>query len=786
MAEKSIYILYGSQTGNSEDIAKDLNEKCKTKDYETKLATLNSVKKASFKEDAKAIIIVCSTTGNGDPPENADGFWRTIKNRSASKEMFEGIPFCVLGLGDTNYDKFCHMGKVIDKRLSELGGNRCLPLACADEATNLEETVEGWKINILNVLNKIMCDNTNSTSTSTSAKSVDAEPISSIDSKQICEPTDNSKYSNILPNGIMQFSELCNLLNITNEMISSPPEANILPKEKLRNESTNLHILETKSNEIIQINEQMNNTSYYHEKPYNAQITHAKWLTNVTTTATNNIITSSQFQLPEGIDGTPEWGSTKRVIHVELSLGNSGMSYTPGDSIGVCCPNPIEHVHFILNRINSKETITVNTNSNNFITLQTNIKWNEIPMTIEELLVYKVDLVSVVRKDTVLALSACCEDKKESTAMRWLCTKGQPGISLWKNFIESQSIGVAELLALFPSCRPSLQVLTACLRPLPPRYYSIACSPLTKPSSVTIALSLVRYTCGIPAVKDNSSTLTETTGTTATPATLSSSVNQYVTVVKRSGLCTSYLERLLARWLQQPQHGNEVEELQSQSQSQSQPPVCIRMFMKQTVTFRLPGSLEYPLILIGPGTGVAPFIGFLDHRAQLEKEIKSCRGQSEVSVGVWRGGYELQSDDLPHEATHQGLFQYLSDQSECRGDVWLFYGCRGEEDFLYKDELKSFVDEHTLTVLESAMSRQQKEKVYVTHRLLARGAEISNLIMEKNAYIYICGDGNKMAKDVHSALKDILQQYGNIGADEVETILTDMKTRRRYVLDIWS
>lgn len=143
----TVYILYGSQTGNAEEISSILFNRCseELKTIDVKYSTLNQFQNNinEVQRIANMIIIVCSTTGNGDAPDNACLFWRTIKKRS-NPPLFKDVPFCVLGLGDTNYDKFCYMGKSIDTRISSLGGSRILPLACADDATNLEETTDSW------------------------------------------------------------------------------------------------------------------------------------------------------------------------------------------------------------------------------------------------------------------------------------------------------------------------------------------------------------------------------------------------------------------------------------------------------------------------------------------------------------------------------------------------------------------------------------------------------------------------------------------------------------------
>jgi sulfite reductase alpha subunit-like flavoprotein len=142
----SLFILYGSQTGNAEDIARDLASRCEEQlGIEGVVCdTLNSQKKAipELKDKAKLLVIVCSTTGNGDCPENGDSFWRATKVRSAAKDLYQGLKFTILGLGDTNYDKFCYMGKSLHKRIKELGGDPVFDIHCADEATGLEEVVE--------------------------------------------------------------------------------------------------------------------------------------------------------------------------------------------------------------------------------------------------------------------------------------------------------------------------------------------------------------------------------------------------------------------------------------------------------------------------------------------------------------------------------------------------------------------------------------------------------------------------------------------------------------------
>lgn len=144
MRKDTVYILYGSQTGNAESITKILcDEILKKTDMDCVYDTLNNSVNISF-ENIKYLIVVCSTTGNGDMPDNAIKWWKQFKQPKSNKCAFEGIQFLVLALGNSNYSKFCYCGKMIDKRLAEMSGTRMMELTCVDDATDMDEHVETW------------------------------------------------------------------------------------------------------------------------------------------------------------------------------------------------------------------------------------------------------------------------------------------------------------------------------------------------------------------------------------------------------------------------------------------------------------------------------------------------------------------------------------------------------------------------------------------------------------------------------------------------------------------
>jgi len=159
--------------------------------------------------------------------------------------------------------------------------------------------------------------------------------------------------------------------------------------------------------------------------------------------------------------------------------------------------------------------------------------------------------------------------------------------------------------------------------------------------------------------------------------------------------------------------------------------------------FRLPNRPQTPVIMIGPGTGLAPFRGFIQERA------------------------------------------YLKEQGKPVGPTVLFFGCRNKAyDYIYQDELEQWQTDGVLD-LHVAFSRDQEKKRYVTHLLNENGQHVWELL-EQGGHLYVCGDAKMMAKDVRNIIVDIAKVNGNMSESEADAFVKKLETQKRYSADVWS
>jgi sulfite reductase (NADPH) flavoprotein alpha-component len=165
----------------------------------------------------------------------------------------------------------------------------------------------------------------------------------------------------------------------------------------------------------------------------------------------------------------------------------------------------------------------------------------------------------------------------------------------------------------------------------------------------------------------------------------------------------------------------------------------VPVFIDPNTRFRLPEDSNRDVIMIGPGTGVAPFRAFVQERSV-------------------QGG---------------------------EGRNWLFFGNpHFHSDFLYQTEWQRALQDGQLQHLDLAFSRDQENKVYVQHRLLEKAAEVYAWI-QGGAHIYVCGDANQMAKDVHQTLQEIARQEGGLDADQARSWLEELSAQGRYARDVY-
>ncbi|HVH79924.1 MAG TPA: sulfite reductase [NADPH] flavoprotein alpha-component, partial [Stellaceae bacterium] len=238
-----------------------------------------------------------------------------------------------------------------------------------------------------------------------------------------------------------------------------------------------------------------------------------------------------------------------------------------------------------------------------------------------------------------------------------------------------------DLLEAFPSARPPLSELISALDPLLPRLYSIASSPKTKLGEVHLAVGVVRYK---------------------------------LRARERGGVASTFLSDRLPP-------GNSV-------------PV----YVSKSEGFRLPAA-DKPVIMIGPGTGIAPFRAFLQERR---------------AIGA-------------------------------TGRNWLLFGNqRRAQDFLFEDELSGYCRDGILTRLDTAFSRDQAHKLYVQHRMLENAAELWAWL-EDGAYLYVCGDAEKMARDVDRGLAYIIAKEGRMDAAGAKAYLARLAREGRYLRDVY-
>jgi sulfite reductase (NADPH) flavoprotein alpha-component len=546
-AATTLTILYASQTGNAKGVASKLADAAKAAGIAVNLKNVADYKAKSLKSESH-VLIVTSTNGEGEPPDDALAFHEFLLSKKAPK--LPELHYSVLALGDSSYEFFCQTGKDFDERLKALGAKQVAERVDCD--VDYQAEAQAWTTSIVTKL---------------------AEQLK-----------DSSSDANLAP--VVNF-----------------PQGDVATNQ------------------------------YSKENPFAAELLVSQKIT--------------------GRD------SAKDVRHVEIDLTDSGLTYQPGDALGVWFENDANLVDELISVLGFTANDKVTVAEQEFTLADALTQKIEITQTVASFVQFWAELTANAELATI------CADKN---ALRIFAGEHQ----------------VVDIVTAYPlgEQKISAQAFVDALRQLTPRLYSIASSQAEVDEEVHLTVGVVSY-------------------------------EEYGHV--RFGGASSFLTQRLAE-------GEKV-----------------KVFIEHNNNFKLPENDETAVIMIGPGTGVAPFRAFMQ-----EREAREASGKN-----------------------------------------WMFFGDQTfTQDFLYQVEWQNYLKSGVLTKMDVAFSRDQAEKIYVQQRLRENAAEVFEWL-QQGAHIYICGDANRMAKDVHQALVDIVAEQGDLTPEQAESYLKSLRTSKRYQKDVY-
>ncbi|KAI8380043.1 hypothetical protein BD560DRAFT_347632 [Blakeslea trispora] len=702
-------ILWASQTGNAEWIAKNIHTEALKKGYRGQCLVMDDYTTVPF-QDAKLIILVSSNTGDGDAPDNSLKFWRFLR-RNKDKAYFTNTRFTILGLGDSNYSNFNNTGKKLEKKFKELGATVFYEKALADDAEGLENTVDPWIESLWKVLPTVL--KRDATLSAADEKELEGKMTElKVDRSTI--PYSMADRCENLPEPVQKYTQLENSIIDTQPTAVKDMESST-SKGLVKGSPLNISLEDleagTKLTGLPRVSVPVVKLSLLEGRTLNEELSDK--VPNFVPTPTP--ITYAPITMVACLTA-PD--AVKRTLEIELDVGDN-MHYEPGDAFGVLAPNDEGLVEAVMDRLKIKPDDYQQLYQIEGDNLPSHLK-DAKEVTLYQLFAYGVDLTSQPRKALFRMLADYTSDPKEKLSLMYICSK--QGAAAF-NVVRDESPNLLDILESFPSCQPPIERLLDLLPAHTPRYYSISSSPLKRQGKIRFAFNVVEYV-----------TLQQ---------------------VQRKGVATPWLDKLteLVPSRTTPMK-TEIAVVKG---------IRVPVFVRQNAnSFVLPQETERPLILIGPGTGIAPFIGFLEHR-QAQRQIR-------LSMG-----------GIGHQPTQQIRNTF--------GPIYVYYGFRDKhKDFLFENDLNKFKEDGTITHLALAESRpvDGSPRAYVQDLIRKDADVLFDLVINKDAAIYICGDAKGMAKGVQDALVDILVERQGIDAVEANKLLISWIASKKYLRDLWA
>eukprot|EP01060_Flectonema_neradi_P012064 TRINITY_DN1899_c0_g2_i1.p1 TRINITY_DN1899_c0_g2~~TRINITY_DN1899_c0_g2_i1.p1 ORF type:complete len:1173 (+),score=231.07 TRINITY_DN1899_c0_g2_i1:139-3519(+) len=835
-AKPKIIFLFASQTGNAEAISHEIEGEIRAAGYPTELGRLNEYEKHGFGSPDSITVFVISTTGDGEIPDNGKKFLRMLKKKPES--VSKNLTYAILALGDQNYDRFCFAGKTVDKILKGVGCGQICDIGCADDGCGLEIVVEPWRVLFKESLEKyVQTAPPPVTTAEDSSMPPPSSPLVAANKRNI-----NDRRLLIMYGSQTGNSEAIarGLAEVANE---NDVKQKLVPANKYKSvdwESYSVVILVMSTTGDGEYSDNSGSFGRFLSKPhpdgmlkgmkytllalgdqnypnfcaagkkidkrmselgaerfYNSgfaddgvglEVVVEPWkqklwpallglwadtiqlspqiapllrkvsplqkpldLLNPPTSdqrtsdrASSDV--SSYYEIRHGqcnpfYAKVHAWENMTRdtelpTYRVTLDVSESQLEWTPGDAIGVLPCNNDAAVDYVLQRLGVQPLADFPRPRGGATADRIKRPIYDVirfPLTNRQVLLRHVDLV-IRKMETLRFLAAHCKEKQDRDILAEWSTSSK----LFRDRVLNRKLTLCDILSRFDSCQADFKSVIEACSVLQPRYYSVASAREVNPHLLDFCFHMVTHRVGDKKIP---------------------------------GVCTSWMESLLKHRFQNTSD------------------IAIPIFLKTTPEFSVPEDLSHPVIMIGPGAGVAPFVSFLQHR-QVAMQQEALKNKHLVQVPAV-GGAASVIDIEVEDAQQKSLTHLQPTDSKVVGETHLFFGCKHHNtDYIFKEELEGFVNNQTLRYLHTAFSQEEDDAywyggVYVQDKMMDISGRLATLIQSRNAYIYVCGDAKSMAKDVHRVLIEILVESKRMTSMEANEMLAELQSKGRYQRDLW-